>query len=334
MPTNGYFSTPAAPAGASMDDGLLDGGATDYSTPRHRYWLHALLLLLTLVTTTVVGSGLARSFAQNRPFDFDTDLHGYARMWNDPGSLLDGLPFSLTLLSILLAHEMGHYLAARYYRVDVSLPFFIPAPTLIGTLGAFIRIRSAILSKRILFDIGIAGPLAGFALLVWPLAAGVSLSRVVPGIGERGELLFGTPLIVRLFELVLFPGAASTDIYLHPVARAAWVGVLATALNLLPIGQLDGGHILYAFVGERTRTLSRVFVLALALLGIFQLFTSSYKVGYTWLIWSVILFFFALRHPAIVDPRPIGRIRARLGVAALIIFVLSFTLAPIRTAGL
>ncbi len=188
---------------------------------------------------------------------------GYAQMWQNPASLLNGLPFSLTLLAILLAHEMGHYWAARYYHVDATLPFFIPAPTLIGTFGAFIRIRSAILSKRILFDIGIAGPLAGFALLIWPLAIGMSLSKVVPGIAARGDLIFGTPLILRLFEWTLFPGVPAGDIYLNPVARAAWVGLLATALNLLPIGQLDGGHVLYAFFGEHTRFLSRVFVMAL-----------------------------------------------------------------------
>jgi membrane-associated protease RseP (regulator of RpoE activity) len=323
--TNGYPPTPAAPPHATVDGSLFDA-AGERTRPKHRYWLHALLLLLTLGTTTVVGAGLARSFAGNRPFDFDADLQGYARMWHDPAYLLDGLPFSLTLLAILLAHEMGHYFAARYYGVDATLPFFLPAPTLIGTLGAFIRIRSPILSKRILFDIGVAGPLAGFALLVWPLAAGMSLSKVVPGIGAQGELVFGTPLILRLFEWALFPGAAINDIYLHPVARAAWVGVLATALNLLPIGQLDGGHILYAFLGERTRLLSRLFVLLLVPMGFFF--------AYSWLVWAAILFFFGMRHPAIFDPNPIGRVRTRLGVLALIIFLLSFTLAPIRSAGL
>jgi membrane-associated protease RseP (regulator of RpoE activity) len=323
--TNGYPPTPAAPPHATVDGALFDP-ARERPHPRHRYWLHALLLLLTLVTTTVVGAGLARSFAGNRPFDFDADLQGYSRMWHDPAYLLDGLPFSLTLLAILMAHEMGHYFAARYYGVDATLPFFLPAPTLIGTLGAFIRIRSPILSKRTLFDIGIAGPLAGFALLVWPLAAGMSLSKVVPGIGAQGELVFGTPLILRLFEWVLFPGAPINDIYLHPVARAAWVGVLATALNLLPIGQLDGGHILYAFLGERTRLLSRLFVLILVPMGFFF--------AYSWLVWAAILFFFGMRHPAIFDPNPIGRVRTRLGVLALIIFLLSFTIAPIRSAGL
>jgi membrane-associated protease RseP (regulator of RpoE activity) len=305
---------------------MQDGSAGFFEEPvypRPRYWLHALLLLLTLLTTTVVGAGMAHSFARNRPFNYD---FGYERVWHNPAYLLEGLPFSLTLLTILLSHEMGHYLAARYYRVDVTLPFFIPAPTLIGTLGAFIRIRSAILSKRILFDIGIAGPLAGFAVLVWPLAVGVSLSKVIPGIAGRGELVFGTPLLIRLFEWIIKPGIAAGDIYLHPVARAAWVGLLATALNLLPIGQLDGGHVLYAFLGERTRLLSYIFVGVLVLMGIFF--------AYSWLFWAAILFFFGMRHPAIFDPNTVGRTRAWLAVAALIIFLLSFTVAPVRTAGL
>src|SRR5262249_10215749 len=156
-------------------------------------------------------------------------------------------------------------------------------PSLIGTLGAFIRIRSPIFTKRILFDIGIAGPLAGFALLVWPMAIGVSLSKVAAGIALKGDVIFGTPLLLRAFEAVGLPGVRPEDILLHPVARAAWVGLLATALNLLPIGQLDGGHILYAFVGERTRLLSRFFVAILVPLGIF--------VAWSWLVWAALLFF-------------------------------------------
>jgi len=289
--------------------------------PRHRYWLHALLLLATLLSTTIVGAGMAHSFSQNQPVDFGENLTGYLRMWHEPSYLLAGLPFSLTLLTILLAHEFGHFLTARYYLVDASLPFFIPFPSLIATMGAFIRIRSAILSKRVLFDIGIAGPLAGFVALVSPLVAGVALSKVVPGIGRSGELVFGTPLILRLMESIRFPGVAVSDIYLHPVARAAWVGLLATALNLLPIGQLDGGHILYAFLGERTRYLSRVFIFILVLMGAF--------IAYSWLFWAALLFFFGMRHPAIVDPNPLGRFRTGLAVAALAILILSFTMAPI-----
>jgi len=293
-----------------------------YARPRHRYWLHALLLVATLLSTTVVGAGLARSFAQGQPVDFTGDLAGYVRMWHEPSYLLAGLPFSLTLLTILLAHEFGHFLTARYYLVDATLPFFIPAPTLIGTLGAFILIRSPILSKRALFDIGIAGPLAGFVALVSPLIAGVALSKVVPGIGLRGDLTFGTPLAIQIVEWIRFPGVPVADIYLHPVARAAWVGLLATALNLLPIGQLDGGHIVYAFLGERTKYVSRFFLFILVLMGSF--FTWS------WLVWAALLFFFNMRHPVIVDPSPLGGFRIRLAVIALAVFVLSFTMVPVH----
>ncbi|HEY2842275.1 MAG TPA: site-2 protease family protein [Bryobacteraceae bacterium] len=290
--------------------------------PRHRYWLHALLLAATLLSTTIVGAGLARSFAAGTPFDFESDLAGYALAFHQPSYLLAGLPFSVTLLTILLAHEFGHFLTARYYDVDASLPFFIPAPTLIGTLGAFIRIRSPILSKRALFDIGIAGPLAGFAALVSPLIAGVAMSKVIPGIGQSGDLVFGTPLFIRMIEWLRFPGAAVGDIYLHPVARAAWVGLLATALNLLPIGQLDGGHIVYAFLGERSKYLSRMFLLVLVLMGFFF--------AYSWLVWAALLFFFNMRHPAIYDPHPLGGFRVRLALLALAVFVLSFTAAPVH----
>ena len=329
MSTDGYSPTPVPPGilPAESDrfyDAQFDAFEREVPRSRHRYWLHGLLLLLTLFTTTVVGSGLAHSFAQNRPFDFDSDLLGYSQVWHTPAFLLDGLPFSLTLLSILMAHEMGHFFAARYYGVDATLPFFIPAPTLIGTLGAFIRIRSPILSKRILFDIGIAGPLAGFAVLVWPLAVGLSLSKVIPGIALKGTLVFGNPLIVRLFGWIIFPGAGVANIYLHPVARAAWVGLLATALNLLPIGQLDGGHIVYSFFGERTKLLSRLLVALLIPMGIFF--------AYSWLVWAVILFFFGMRHPSIYDLRPLGRTRTWLAILALAVFLLSFTLAPIRNS--
>lgn len=292
---------------------------------RPKYWLHILLLLLTLFTTSIVGAGLALSFAESRPFDFEGDLYGYLRIWDDPAYLLTGLPFSLTLIGILLAHEFGHYFAARYYRVDATLPFFLPAPTLIGTLGAFIRIRSVILSKRILFDIGIAGPLAGFAVLLFPLIAGVSLSKVVPGVSAQGDLIFGTPLLLQFMQVIQFPGVPAGDIYLHPVARAAWVGLLATALNLIPVGQLDGGHILYAFLGDKTKYVSRFLILVLFVMGYFAT---------SWLVWAVLLLFFGMRHPSIVDPRPVGRTRTRLAWLALLIFCACFTFQPIIPNGL
>lgn len=304
--------------------------AEDSRRAPHRYWLHTLLLCLTLLSTTVVGAALAEGFAKDRSFSFDTALGGYLQAWHQPTYLLTGLPFSLTLLTILLAHEMGHYLTARYYDVDVSLPYFLPAPTLIGTFGAFIQIRSGIYSRRTLFDIGAGGPLAGFVILLGPLAAGVALSKVVPGIGTAGEFAFGTPGILRILEMAIFPGTPANDILLHPMARAAWAGLLATALNLLPVGQLDGGHILYAFAGERTKVLSRVFVAALASLGTYQLVTTHYLDGYSWLIWSAALFLFAMRHPIVDDPYPLGPTRGWLGLAALMVFVLSFTVYPVR----
>jgi membrane-associated protease RseP (regulator of RpoE activity) len=255
---------------------------------------------------------------------------GYLRIWHDPGFLLAGLPFSLTLLTILLAHEMGHYLACRYYRVDATLPFFLPAPTLIGTLGAFIRIRDHIPSKRALFDIGIAGPIAGFVTLLGPMAVGLSLSKVLPGIGHQGLLAFGTPRILRLFEMAQYPGIGESDLLLHPIVRAAWVGLLATALNLLPIGQLDGGHILYSFVGDRARPIGYTFIAGLLALGGYQLWSSSFGNGFSWLIWAALLFFFARRHPSIYDPRPLGPARGWLGAAALAMLLLSFTPSPVR----
>ncbi|MEO8100414.1 MAG: site-2 protease family protein [Acidobacteriota bacterium] len=298
-----------------------DAGLYAFAEPHHRYWLHTLLLLLTLVTTSVVGAGMAASFAEGRPFDFD-DIYGYGRIFDNPAYLLTGLPFSLTLVGVLLAHEFGHFLTARYYSVDASLPYFIPVPTLIGTFGAFIRIRSAILSKRVLFDIGIAGPLAGFAALILPLIIGVSLSKVIPGIAVRGEVVFGTPLLLRAMEWARFPGVPTADIYLHPIARGAWVGVLATALNLLPIGQLDGGHIVYAFLGERTKYLSWFLIAVLIPMGFYF--------AVSWLFWAAILFFFGMRHPRIVDPSPIRGTRQWLALLALFILVLSFTPSPIK----
>lgn len=298
--------------------------------PREKYWLHGLLLAITFLTVTLAGVDLARSFAQGRPIAMNGDWF-YRQVWHQPALLLTGLPYSLCLLAILMAHEMGHYITARIYDVDASLPYFLPAPTLIGTLGAFIKIRSSIRTKRALFDIGVAGPIAGFVILLFVLAWGVSLSKVVPLAAVRGDLVFGTPLLVQFFLWLKFPEVQPVHVLLHPVARAAWVGMLTTALNLLPIGQLDGGHILYAFVGERTRLLSRMFVGGLVALGGYQLYTTHLGSGANWLIWAVLLFFLALRHPELHDPRPIGPARTWLAVLGLVIFVLCFMVSPVRT---
>jgi membrane-associated protease RseP (regulator of RpoE activity) len=284
--------------------------------------LHVVLFGLSVLTTTIVGVVLAQSFQNNRPLDLDQYVNIFAALGARPWMLLDGLPYSLTLMTILLAHELGHYFACRYYGIDASLPYFLPAPTPIGTFGAFIRIRSPIYTRRALFDVGVAGPLAGFVLLLPAMAIGLAHSRVVPGIAERGDLIFGVPAIERLMEWLIFPGRAAADISLHPVARAAWVGTLATALNLLPIGQLDGGHIVYSFTATRHKLLSRLFVAVLVPLGIFY--------WRTWLVWAALLFFFALRHPVIFDVTPLDRKRVELGILAAVIFLLTFTVIPIH----
>lgn len=309
-----------------MSPALTPDGATDQRRPRERYWLHALLLILTIVSTSAVGSRLAYNFSLNRPVFLEDDLvemfSGLLHVFTNPAALLPGFPFSFTLITILLAHELGHYLTCRHYRIDASLPYFLPMPTLIGTLGAFIRIRSPIVSKKELFDVGIAGPLAGFAFAIPALAIGLAFSKVIPGIATQGDIVFSTPGIIRLLEWAVFPGVPANDIYLHPVARAAWVGVFATALNLLPIGQLDGGHILYSFIGDRHRVLSRVFVAAMLPLAWFSK-------SWSWVLWAILLFFFGLRHPRIYDPERLGSGRVQLGWLAAVIFVLSFTVAPV-----
>lgn len=295
------------------------------ATPSSRLWLHTLLLLLTLLTTTIVGARLASNFEQNQPaFRFEEDFSFLLVLWQQPSLLLAGLPFSLTLLGILLAHEFGHYFACLYHRIEASLPYFLPAPTLIGTFGAFIRIRAPIFSRRDLFDVGVAGPIAGFVFLIPALGIGLALSKVIPGIANEGDLTFGNPPLLWLSLQAVFPGVASADVYLHPIARAAWIGLFATALNLLPIGQLDGGHILYAFTGPLHRRLSQVFALALIPLGYF------YWTG--WILWAIFFLLTGLRRPTIIDESPVGAGRLRLALLAALIFLLSFTPDPIQTA--
>jgi membrane-associated protease RseP (regulator of RpoE activity) len=295
--------------------------------PRDRYWLHLLLLFLTLLTTTTVGAALQYSFNHNVPFDLERSIDLYSLFWQHPAQLLGGLPFSLTLLAILLAHEFGHYLAALYHGVDCSLPYFLPSPVL-GTFGAFIRIRSPIYSKRVLFDIGVAGPLAGFVFLLPALAIGLAFSKVIPGIGHQGDLRFGISGLEWILESAIFPAVQagntylhplSSNIYLHPVARAAWVGMLTTALNLLPIGQLDGGHILYAFFPRRHKLVSIAVCVCVIPLGVFW---------HGWCFWGVVLLILGRRHPSIYDAADLGAGRRKLAWIALVIFLLCFTYVP------
>jgi Zn-dependent protease len=189
---------------------LYTGGSDDqaYVIPanrvRERYWLYGLLFAATLLTTTIVGAAMQRDFDQNLPFDLERTYTLYGWFWRHPAELVHGLPFSLTLLAILLAHEFGHYVASIYHGVDASLPYFLPSPFL-GTFGAFIRVRSPIYSKRALFDIGIAGPLAGFVFLLPALGVGLAFSKVIPNIAHQGTVQFGAPRSrpLRMYHLKL-----------------------------------------------------------------------------------------------------------------------------------
>ena len=292
-------------------------------TPAHpRYWLHALLFLATVFTTLVVGAQLENDFVSNLP-PFSGDFFRLGWIAEQPSRLLLGIPFSFTLMIILLAHEMGHYLACKRYRVNASLPYFLPAPTLIGTLGAFIRIRSPIHSRKALFDIGVAGPIAGFLLALPALAIGMILSKIAPELMQAADIQLGYPLVFHWFRSFVpsLRAASMASIYFHPVAIAAWVGMFATSLNLLPGGQLDGGHILYALSPGAHRTCSRLLVFVLVVLGLL--------LWPGWLLWAAVLVSFGRRHPYVPKLPALDAKRRWLGAFALLMFALSFSPAPI-----
>ncbi len=293
--------------------------------PRVRWpnllWLHVLLFIGTLLTTTVFGYALAVSFRAGVPLNIDALFDGYVRLTHLDPQLLAGFWFSGPLLLILLAHEFGHYLACQVWRVDASLPFFLPSPFLLGTLGAFIRIRAPIYTRRILFDIGASGPFAGFLVLLPFLAIGMRLSRFSHSGFRPDTFSFGTPLIMRLMERLQFGAANPVDIHLHPMAMAAWAGLLATSMNLLPMGQLDGGHILYAALGERYhRLIASVAIAGLVLLGFL------YR---AWWAWAVVMFLFGRRHPLVYDQTPLRGWRLALSGAAILLLIVSLAVVPV-----
>jgi membrane-associated protease RseP (regulator of RpoE activity) len=219
---------------------------------------------------------------------------------------------------------MGHYLACRHYGIEATLPFFIPAPTLIGTLGAFIKIKSPITRRNQLFDIGVAGPLVGFVLAIPALVYGLSLSKVVPAVPREEVMVFGESLLLKFATGILFKGvSARNDLFLHPVAFAGWVGILVTAFNLFPIGQLDGGHVSFALLGEKSKSLARV------LLGVFFVMGIFFWVG--WIVWALVILLLGPKHPRVVDGgERLSPARRYVGVVILVVFIVSFIPAPIK----
>ncbi|HXH07315.1 MAG TPA: site-2 protease family protein [Vicinamibacterales bacterium] len=287
---------------------------------QHRYWLHALLFGLTLVTTTLVGGLHYESFLS----DFGTRRVAMTLR----GFLAGGLWYSLTLLAILGAHEAGHYLMCRRHRVDATLPYFLPAPLpLTGTVGAFIRIREPFPDRRILFDIAAAGPFAGFAVLVPALFVGLRLSEIQPLPADFRGFSLGEPPFFRLASLAVWgPIADGYSINAHPMVFASWFGLLATAVNLLPFGQLDGGHIAYAALGRRAVVVSAGTVIA----AVGLTFVSASWVMTTVML-VVLLFTLGPHHPPVLyGDVPLDRRRRLLAALAAILFVLCFTPAPIE----
>jgi membrane-associated protease RseP (regulator of RpoE activity) len=286
--------------------------------------LAAFLFFLTLMTCLLAGTHFAAAYAHNQAASLDAFLQTFTLAYRHPAALLAGLPFAITLMAILLAHELGHYFACRYHHIRSSYPMFIPAPTLIGTFGAFILIRSPIRSARALFDVGASGPMVGFLLAIPAMAYGVLHAKVIPALASDGsaDLIFGVPGAMRLIAAVIQPNAHAADLILHPVGRAAWVGLFATALNLLPVGQLDGGHILRSVSPRLHRMVSLILPLILVPMG--------YFLWRGWLIWAALLFgvrFF--RAAPIYDPTPLDPNRRFGALLALLVFLLCFMANPL-----
>lgn len=287
--------------------------------------LAAGLFLLTLGTCLAAGTQFAQSYAQNEAASIDQYMKAFALIYRNPAGLLAGVPFALTLLTILGMHELGHFFACRHHRIRSTYPLFIPFPSLIGTFGAFILMRSPIRTRRALFDVGASGPLVGFAFAIPALAYGVLHAKMVPAIADprHAEFVFGVPLLLRIFAALLHPGVSAGSLLLHPVGRAAWVGLFATSLNLLPAGQLDGGHILRSVSPAWHRRISWLLPAALIALGYFGHWGG-------WYVWAALLMglrFF--RVPQIYDERPLDSGRRCGAILALIIFALSFLPAPV-----
>ena len=271
-----------------------------------KLWLHILLFLLTLVTTTMAGA-----------------LQNGVNPISDPWHISSGLPFAITLMTILLVHEMGHYLVARYHGVKATLPYFIPAPSFIGTFGAFIKMDSPPPDRRSLFDVAAAGPLAGLALAVPAVIVGLQLSVVSPDDGVGGGISLGSSLLLSFLSQItlgLLPDEA--NVIMHPIGFAGWIGLFVTALNLLPVGQLDGGHVVYALFGQRHIWVSRLALVLILTLGLMRWWDG-------WLIWGVLLLFLGVRHPPPLDPyTPLDLKRKIMAWVTLAILVVTFIPAP------
>ena len=270
-------------------------------------FLHIILFILTMLSTLFVGA-----------------MQTGADILKEPWKIYNGLPFALTLMIILLTHELSHYYASKKHGVSATLPYFIPAPTIIGTFGAFIKMKSPIVTRKALIDIGASGPIAGFIVSVIAVMIGLQLSTIVPLSEAKGALTLGDSILFSfLAQTVLGVTPADTDILLNPVAFAGWIGLFVTSINLIPVGQLDGGHIAFALLGEKQSRLSFILVLVMTLLGVL--------LWEGWIVWAVLLLVLGLRHPPVISWEvPLDRRRKVIGWIAFVIFILTFIPVPFK----
>jgi len=280
-----------------------------------------ILFLLTLVSTTLAGIEYQNSFLLQQQ-------SGAGRNFYSGISLTAGFSYAFAVVGILLAHELGHYLACRYYGIAATLPYFIPFPLLsyAGTMGAFIRIRSIFRNRRQLFDVGVAGPLAGYVFALPALIVGMKASHVIPiDTDAEGMISFGEPLIFKLVAHLFFDYSEATHtINLHPVGWAAWFGIFATSINLFPAGQLDGGHMVYALLGKQWHR--RVSIAVCIGLGLISLVTWSSA----YLFFGALVFFLGLRHPQLLfEEERLDSRRVWLALLALVILIVSFIPVPV-----
>jgi len=314
------------PPGSQPQASLPQVPRTSWLFGKNRAWLNVSLFILTAFSIFFVGLSWSANYRYAEEISRNPNFAMDAGMFKDPQIVFLSALFTLALVLILLGHEMGHYLTCRRYHLKATLPYFIPAPTLLGTMGAFIRIKSPITRKRELFDVGIAGPLMSFVLSVPTLVAGLLLTskHSVYLMAKEGTLFLGDPLLLKVLASLRFgslePGQA---VVYHPLVFAGWAGLLVTAMNLFPIGQLDGGHISYALLGPRAKSVGRVF------LGVFVVLGVLFWAG--WLVWAAAILLIGVKHPPTWDAgTPLGTKRKILGGLALVIFILSFIPDPIQ----
>lgn len=363
-----YRELETRPAPLAEDEPAADEGLRKPRVWKHNYFLHISLFILTFISTTYAGIG----------FTVTEPINTFAELW---ANVHHGLPFSILLMTFLTAHEFGHFFAARAHKVDATLPYYIPMPLIpFGTMGAVIRTRSLVPSRKAMFDIGVAGPLAGFVVALVYLIIGMLTMpgieslyaihpeyRHLPVLPEGGLHFGGFLLFSGLKELLIAPGAffpAMNEIYHYPFLAIGWFGMFVTALNMIPVGQLDGGHVVYGMFGRRQPVISRWFIRFLIFAGLgsiggmlldavraynsdpFYQFLQTilgppmefiaehaswwFRGWFGWLLWVLILrFFVRITHPPVPDETPLDKGRMAIGWIALVILVLTFSFTGI-----